>query len=127
MLIAEISPVNSASTSVACGSTVYLPRPMNSERTFWVRSVSMLKTVVRLANVGTPIVLILAGRKEPRPARAYPHPGEPATHRTPRTPRPTPAAGRLRNTILLLLPRRAPLLNNDADQRSLRHQHFQNR
>src|ERR1700736_3769058 len=121
MLIEEISPVNSASTSVACGSTVYLPRPMNSERTFWVSSVSMLKTVVRLANVGTPIVLMLAGRKEPRPARAYPHPGEPTRHRTPTTPRIQPVPARLRNSILPLLrvPRAlmvaASLPDDDAD------------
>jgi hypothetical protein len=38
------------------GRILYLPRPMNSERTFCVSIVSMLKTVVRLVNVGTPIV-----------------------------------------------------------------------
>ena len=43
------------------------------ERTFCVTSVSRLKTTVRLANVGTPIVRMYAGRNEPRPAREYPH------------------------------------------------------
>ncbi len=70
IVIAVTSPMSSASTPVACGKTVYLPRPMNSERTFCVSSVSRLKTVVRFVNVGTPIVLMYAGRNEPRPASA---------------------------------------------------------
>src|SRR5260370_39141338 len=62
-----------ASTSLAWGRTVYLPRPMSSRRTFSVSNVSMLNTVVRLVNVGTPTVLMYAGRNEPRPASEYPH------------------------------------------------------
>ena len=52
------SPTSSASTSVLSGRMRYLPRPMNSARTFCVRFVSRLKTVVRFVNVGTPIVLM---------------------------------------------------------------------
>ena len=54
----------------ASGRIRYLPRPMNSERTFWVSCVSRLKTVVRFAKVGTPIVRMFAGRNDPRPASA---------------------------------------------------------
>ena len=57
------SPARTASTPVSCGRIWYLPRPMNSPRTFWVNRVSRLKTVVRLMNVGTPMVLDVRGEK----------------------------------------------------------------
>ena len=55
---AVTSPVSSASTPVASGRIWYLPRPMNSDRTFCVSIVSRLKTTVWLTNVGTPMVLM---------------------------------------------------------------------
>ena len=69
MSTAAMLPVSTASTSLACGRIVYLPRPMNSEITFCVRMVSRLNTAVWLVNGGTPIVLIETGKNEPWPAR----------------------------------------------------------
>ena len=64
----EISPFSKASTPVASGLTMYLPRPMNSEITFWVIRFSTSKIGVLFANIGIPIVLMDGGRNEPRPA-----------------------------------------------------------
>ncbi len=70
MVIDVTVPFNTASTSVSCGRTVYFPRPMNSRRTFSVRSVSTLNTVVLLTKIGMPIVFTYGGRNDPRPASA---------------------------------------------------------
>src|SRR2546426_7131293 len=82
MEIDEPSPIRVASTPPAWGSTVYLPRPMNSRRTFSVSIVSTLNTDVLFANVGTPIDLMYEGRKEPRPASEYPQPAKASVART---------------------------------------------
>jgi hypothetical protein len=68
-LIEVISQRSTASTPVSCGSTLYLPRPMNSVRTFSVSTCSAWYSGVSLAKVGIPIVRIVSGRNEPRPAR----------------------------------------------------------
>ncbi len=56
-----------ASTPVVPGSTLYLPRPMNSDLTLSVMRFSTSNTLVLFTNIGTPTILMDGGRNEPRP------------------------------------------------------------